>query len=211
MARRSSPEVNAGSMADIAFLLLIFFLVTTTFEQDNGVTRKLPRWEDNPEKTDVIIKKKNIFTVVVNKNDQMLVEDQLMDIKDLREAAIKFIDNGGGKGTDGKICDYCKGARDPESSDHPTKAIISLKNERETSYETYLKIQDELGSAYLFLRDREAERMYGKGNTYTKMNAIYRDPQVKDNVLKEKLKKRLDKLKEMYPQIISEAESKTQQ
>ncbi len=208
MGRRSSPEVNAGSMADIAFLLLIFFLVTTTFEQDNGVTRKLPRWEENPEKNEVVIKKKNIFTVVVNKNNQLLVEDNLMDIKDLRAAAIKFIDNGGGKSADGKVCDYCKGERSPESSDHPSKAIIALKNERETSYETYLKIQDELGAAYIFLRDREAERLYGQGNTYSKMNAIFRDPQVKDEVLKGKIKVRLDKLKGMYPQIISEAESK---
>ncbi len=208
MGRRSSPEVNAGSMADIAFLLLIFFLVTTTFEQDNGVTRKLPRWEPDRPDTDIVIKKKNIFTVVVNKNNQMLVEDNLMELKDLRAAAIKFIDNGGGKSADGKTCDYCKGERSPSSSDHPSKAIIALKNERETSYETFLAIQDELGAAYLFLRDREAERLYGQGNTYTKMNKVFRDPQVKDDVLKGKLKKRLDKLKDMYPQIISEAESK---
>jgi len=208
MGRRSSPEVNAGSMADIAFLLLIFFLVTTTFEQDNGVTRKLPRWEPDRIDTEIVIKKKNIFTVVVNKNNQMLVEDNLMELKDLRAAAIKFIDNGGGKSADGKTCDYCKGERSASSSDHPSKAIIALKNERETSYETFLAIQDELGAAYLFLRDREAERLYGQGNTYTKMNKVFRDPQVKDEVLKGKLKKRLDKLKDMYPQIISEAESK---
>ena len=66
MARRSSPEVNAGSMADIAFLLLIFFLVTTTFDQDSGVTRKLPRWEEVPPIDPPKIKQKNIFTVVVN-------------------------------------------------------------------------------------------------------------------------------------------------
>ncbi len=208
MAKRSIPEVNAGSMADIAFLLLIFFLVTTTIEQDNGITRKLPRWEENPPE-DVVIKKKNIFTVVVNKEDQMLVEDELMELKDLRKAAMEFIDNGGGKNEKGESCDYCKGARNPESSDHPTKAIIALKNERETTYSTYVAIQNELGAAYTELRNREAVRMYGAGNTYTAMNAIYRDPKVKDEALKEKLKTRLDKLKEMYPQIISEAESKS--
>lgn len=209
MAKRSIPEVNAGSMADIAFLLLIFFLVTTTIEQDNGITRKLPRWEEVPPPNPPVIKKKNIFTVVVNKNDQMLVEDELMELKDLKKAAMEFIDNGGGTSAEGEKCDYCQGARSAESSDHPAKAIIALKNERETTYSTYVSIQNELGAAYTDLRNREAVRMYGAGNTYTVMNAIYKDPKVKDESLKEKLKTRLDKLKKMYPQIISEAESKS--
>ena len=83
MARRAAPEVNAGSMADIAFLLLIFFLVTTTIETDSGINRKLPptdEIEDPP-----IIKERNIFTVVVNKDNRLLVEEELMDIKDLRK------------------------------------------------------------------------------------------------------------------------------
>ena len=70
MAKRSAPEVNAGSMADIAFLLLIFFLVTTTIPKDSGITRKLPPIEENDE--DVIIKEKNIFTVLLNGKDQLL-------------------------------------------------------------------------------------------------------------------------------------------
>ena len=209
MAKRSIPEVNAGSMADIAFLLLIFFLVTTTIEQDNGITRKLPRWEDVPPPNPPIIKKKNIFTVVVNKNDQMLVENELMELKDLKKAAMEFIDNGGGEGTEGNKCDYCQGERSASSSDHPSKAIIALKNERETSYSTYVAIQNELGAAYTELRNREAVRLYGAGNTFTSMNAIYKDPKVKDDALKAKLDTRLKKLKKMYPQIISEAESKT--
>jgi len=209
MAKRSIPEVNAGSMADIAFLLLIFFLVTTTIEQDNGITRKLPRWEEIPLEDDVVVKKKNIFTVVVNKNDQMLVEDELMELKDLRKAAIEFIDNGGGVSAEGEKCDYCQGAGSAESSDHPSKAIIALKNERETTYSTYVSIQNELGAAYTELRNREAVRLYGAGNTFTAMNAISKDPKVKDAALKEKLDTRLKKLKEMYPQFISEVQSKT--
>jgi biopolymer transport protein ExbD len=190
-------------------LLLIFFLVTTTIEQDNGITRKLPRWEPDKVTPPPVIKKKNIFTVVVSKTGQMLVEDELMELKDLRKAAIEFIDNGGGLGTEGEKCDYCKGARNPESSDHPSKAIISLKNDRETKYGTFVSIQNELGAAYTELRNREAERLYGQGNTYTSMNTIFKDPKVKDDALKEKLDTRLKKLKKMYPQIISEAESKT--
>ena len=115
MARRSSPEVNAGSMADIAFLLLIFFLVTTTIETDSGISRKLPPIEEQEE--DVIIKQKNIFTVLLNGKDQILVEDELMELEDIRAAAIEFLDNGGGKGED--ACEYCKGKGDPSSSDNP--------------------------------------------------------------------------------------------
>ena len=94
--RRSSPEVNAGSMADIAFLLLIFFLVTTTIETDSGINRKLPPMEELEDPP--IIKQKNIFTVVVNKYNQLLVEEELSEIEDLRSLAVKFLDNGGGKG-----------------------------------------------------------------------------------------------------------------
>ena len=123
---RKSPEVNAGSMADIAFLLLIFFLVTTTIETDSGINRKLPPMEDQIDPP--IIKEKNIFTVVVNKYSQILVEEDLTDIKDLRGLAIDFLDNGGGIGEE--ACDYCQGERSPRSSDNPEKAIISLKNDR---------------------------------------------------------------------------------
>ena len=85
MAKRSAPEVNAGSMADIAFLLLIFFLVTTTIEKDSGINRKLPPMEEiDPP----IIKQKNIFTVLLNGKDQLLVEEELMDIADLRSAPV---------------------------------------------------------------------------------------------------------------------------
>ena len=94
--RRGLPEINAGSMADIAFLLLIFFLVTTTIETDSGISRKLPPMEESEE--DVVIKQKNIFTVLLNGKDQLLVEDELMVLENLRESAIEFLDNGGGTG-----------------------------------------------------------------------------------------------------------------
>ena len=152
MAKRAAPEVNAGSMADIAFLLLIFFLVTTTIETDSGINRKLPPMEESEE--DVIIKQKNIFTVLLNGKDQLLVEDNIMELKDLRKAASEFLDNGG----DGS-CNYCQGKKDPKSSDNPDKAIISLKNERETSYKTYIAVQNELVAAYNELRDARAESL----------------------------------------------------
>lgn len=202
MAKRNAPEVNAGSMADIAFLLLIFFLVTTTIETDSGLDRKLPPLE--PPEEDVVIKQKNIMEVVVNKNNQLLVEEKLVELKDLRKTAVEFLDNGGGTGED--ACSYCKGKRDPNSSDNPEKAIISLQNDRETSYETYVAVQNELVGAYNELRNRESVRIYGVA--YTDMEAEYKDPRTPDSV-KDELKPKMDRIKELFPQKLSEAEPKS--
>ena len=198
MARRSSPEVNAGSMADIAFLLLIFFLVTTTIETDSGISRKLPPMEEIEE--DVIIKQRNIFTVLLNGKDQILVEDELMELEDIRAAAIEFLDNGGGTGEE--ACDYCKGKRDPKSSDNPDKAIISLKNERETSYAAYISVQNELVAAYTHLRNVRAEDLYGE--SYSEMMKNYRDVNRPGN--KQKLKEKINNLRKEYPQKLSEVQ-----
>ncbi|WGD33528.1 biopolymer transporter ExbD [Olleya sp. YS] len=202
MAKRSAPEVNAGSMADIAFLLLIFFLVTTTIEVDSGISSKLP--PDIPP-PDVKIKQKNIFTVELNKDNQMLVEEELMKVKDLKAAAIKFIDNGGGEGTDGTKCTYCNGAKDPASSDHPSKAIISITHSRATDYDTFIVVYDQLVSAYAELRERLAQKLYNR--SFKEMELTYDDsksPQFKS----EKLKEKIDNIKDKYPRIISKAEPK---
>jgi biopolymer transport protein ExbD len=88
MAKRKIQEINAGSMADIAFLLLIFFLVSTTMDTDSGIVRKLPPMpEEEKQEDQVDVKERNIFVVLVNRNNQLLVEGELMDIKDLRTAA----------------------------------------------------------------------------------------------------------------------------
>tara|TARA_B100000886_G_C20214762_1_gene403907 strand:+ start:46 stop:666 length:621 start_codon:yes stop_codon:yes gene_type:complete len=203
---RKSPEVNAGSMADIAFLLLIFFLVTTTIETDSGINRKLPPMEELIDPP--IIKERNIFTVVVNKNNDILVEEKPMQLSDVRQAAVEFLDNGGGVGEE--ACDYCKGSKDPSSSDNPDKAIISLKNDRETDYKVYISVQNELVAAYNQLRDREFASLYpDQRMTYVEADKIYTDPRTSIKV-KANLKPKLDVLKKMYPQKLSEAEpSKT--
>ena len=202
MARRSAPEVNAGSMADIAFLLLIFFLVTTTIETDSGLNRKLPPMEEVIDPP--IIKQKNIFTVVVNKNNQLLIEEELKDISDVRKLAVDFLDNGGGTGEDS--CDYCNGKRDPASSDNPEKAIISLKNDRETSYKIYIAVQNELVAAYNVLRNREFLRLNPMmGMDFVQANNKYNDPRT-TSAEKQKLKPLLSIVKNMYPQKLSEAE-----
>jgi len=201
MAKRSAPEVNAGSMADIAFLLLIFFLVTTTIEKDSGINRKLPPIEELEE--DVVIKQKNIFTVLLNGKDQLLVEDDLMELKDLRAAAVEFLDNNG----DG-TCTYCQGARNASSSDNPDKAIISLKNDRETSYATYISVQNELVAAYNVLRNRRALEL-GPPQGFTDMNFVemqknYKDARFVGN--KTKLKELINQIKLEFPQKLSEVQ-----
>jgi len=209
MAKRSAPEVNAGSMADIAFLLLIFFLVTTTIESDTGMTRRLPpKIDDNitPPK----IKDKNLFTIVVNKNNDLLVEEQPMELKDLREATIAFLDNGGAKkgnenGT--KFCPYCKGKRDPASSDNPEKAVVSLQNSRETNYAAYIAITNEVLAAYRFLRNREANRLHKI--SYAEIVQQYKDSP-DETPEKEAWKVKRDEVKKLFPEKFSEAESKDQ-
>ena len=199
---RKPPEVNAGSMADIAFLLLIFFLVTTTIETDSGINRKLPPMEDQIDPP--IIREKNIFTVVVNKYSQILVEENLTDIKDIRRLAMDFLDNGGGKGEE--ACDYCQGDRNSRSSDNPDKAVISLKNDRETPYKSYIAVQNELVAAYNELRDREFINRYpNEGLTYFQADFIYSDPRTTVGQ-KTNLKEKLDVVKKLYPQKLSEAE-----
>ncbi|MFS4493288.1 ExbD/TolR family protein [Maribacter sp. 2308TA10-17] len=202
MARRGgAPEVSAGSMADIAFLLLIFFLVTTTIETDAGLDRMLPPIE--PPETDVIIKQKNIFQVNINKNGQLLADDNLIELKDLRASAMEFLDNNG----DGS-CSYCKGKKNPESSDNPSKAIISLKNDRETKYSTYITVQNELVGAYNELRNREAQRLFKR--TFVDLEAEYLNPETKDKMDEdalEELKAKVKRIQELFPQKLSEAET----
>ncbi|MDB9720559.1 biopolymer transporter ExbD [Winogradskyella sp.] len=207
MAKRSAPEVNAGSMADIAFLLLIFFLVTTTIEKDKGILRSLPPIDDT-NYDPPIIKQKNLFTVLINRNNQLFVEDEVMEIKDLRKAAIEFLDNAGGTNAAGDVCTYCKGKKDESSSDHPDKAIISMKHDRETSYEKYIEVQNELVAAYNQLREREARRLYKKyypdvENVFiTMLEEKEKNQFNKDEVLNE----RIEAIKNLFPMKLSEAE-----
>lgn len=202
MARRPSAEINAGSMADIAFLLLIFLLLTTTIEVDSGINRKLPQIQP-PDVEIPPIKKKNIFIVIINKNDELLVEDELMQIEDLREAAVAFLDNGGGTGPE--ACDYCQGARDPESSDNPEKAVISVTSDRQTNYGTYITVQNELVAAYNQLRNRAAQRLYGV--SFDEMEENFNDPNFRGN--KEALEESIKRIQDMWPMKLSEAETKT--
>lgn len=214
MAKRAAPEVNAGSMADIAFLLLIFFLVTTTIEKDKGLLRSLPPIDDSVVEPP-IIKQKNLFTVLINRHNQLMVEDEEMQLKDLRQAAIDFLDNGGGTNAEGETCDYCKGKRlnseqhgDRASSDHPDKAIISMKHDRETTYGQYMDVQNELVAAYNELREREAARLYRKyyPNAEKVFTAMLEEKEKNQYNKDEVLNERIETVKNLFPMKLSEAE-----
>lgn len=151
MARKSSRdrmknEINAGSMADIAFLLLIFFLVTTTIAEDKGILVKLPPWsEDEPDITK--LKTRNVYSVLVNANNQLLVRGEEKKLKNLKDNTIEFITNPN---------------RADDLAESPTKAIISLKNDRGTSYKTYLEVYNELRAAYNSIWEDQAQKRYSK-------------------------------------------------
>ncbi len=204
MAKRSAPEINAGSMADIAFLLLIFFLVTTTIDKDKGLVRQIPPPLDE-EIIPPIIKQKNLFVVLVNSNNDLLVEDEPMELKDLRQAAKDFLDNGGIPAGQEGHCNYCQGARSPSSSDNPDKAIISMSSARKTDYTTYIAVQNELGAAYNELRDRESQRLFGW--KYTEVKAAIDAGNYEGN--EEKAKEKLKQVRALIPFKLSEAEPKS--
>ena len=139
-------EINAGSMADIAFLLLIFFLVTTTIAEDKGILVKLPPWSD--EEPDITkLKERNVFSVLVNANNELLVREEPARIGELRERAKEFIMNPTNR---------------PDLAEGPKNAIISLKNDRGTDYDTYLAVYNELKGAYDELWNELSERRYGE-------------------------------------------------
>ena len=148
MARkeRKAGEINASSMADIAFLLLVFFLVTTTIDVERGITVKLPEWSDEPPE-ELNLKQRNVFRVLVNAQNLLLVRDEITDPKELREKAKEFIMNPN---------------NDPTLSELPAAAIISLKNDRGTDYKTYIEVYNELKAAYNELWDEMAMTKHGE-------------------------------------------------
>ena len=156
MAARGTQEINAGSMADIAFLLLIFFLVTTTMDIDTGITRKLPPPVEDD--TDIDVKDRNIFKVLVNSADRLMVEGKEGNILTLRDETKTFFLNP----YDSEDLPEKK----LETLDHLgeiwiSKGIVSLKNDRGTSYDMYIKVQNELTAAFREMRDDMSVQYFG--------------------------------------------------
>lgn len=131
--RRHPATVNAGSMADIAFLLLIFFLVTTTISADKGILRQLP--SDCPNIEDCIkdINERNILRINLNSNQEIFIEDKVVKLEDVEQIVKAFVDNNGALD-----CDYCYGEKLTTSSDHPKEAVISLSHDALTKYYLFL-------------------------------------------------------------------------
>jgi biopolymer transport protein ExbD len=188
MGKRETPEVNSGSMADIAFLLLIFFLVTTTMDVDTGIARQLPPIPEKGAITEVDINKRNVFVVLINAQDKLLVNGKPMQVEELREKAREFIKS------------------DPNNDDLPIltpttiiginktvmvgEGVISLQNDRGTTYGRYIEVQNELVAAYNELRNEAAYQYFGK-RTFDELNLDQQEA-----------------IKQVYPQRISEAEPK---
>ena len=178
------PEVNAGSMADIAFLLLIFFLVTATISSDEGINRMLPR--ACPTGMDCIsdVNERNILRIVINNKDEVMIEDEIIPLENLKDITKSFLDNNGDTS-----CNYCNGLKDVKSSDNPKEAIVSLQNDKQTTYKTFIAVQNELTKAYYELRQDYS------------MNVL--------NKPADKLSKvEMQRVKDAYPFILSEAETK---
>ncbi|EAZ80354.1 ExbD/TolR family protein [Algoriphagus machipongonensis] len=160
MARKKNrmvQEVNAGSMADIAFLLLIFFLVTTTIASDKGILNVLPpKVDPNVPPPDIQKNERNIYTILVNANDDLLVEGEYRENADGLDKDVKaFVLNFGAPDEEAAALYnslpaslQAEAARNPESSDHPSEAVVSIKTNRGTSYEKYLEVLDLVKKAY---------------------------------------------------------------
>ncbi|HAH37602.1 MAG TPA: biopolymer transporter ExbD [Algoriphagus sp.] len=174
---RMSQEVNAGSMADIAFLLLIFFLVTTTIASDKGILNVLPpKLDPNNPPPEIDKNERNIFTILINANDQLLVEGEYAEADGLDEKIKLFVLNFGqpneeAQGLYNSLPASLKAMsrRDPESSDHPGEAVVSIKTNRGTSYDRYLEVFDLAKKAYfeiyaerVNLRTEEYRALTGK-------------------------------------------------
>lgn len=144
LRRNFKNEVNPSSMADVAFLLLIFFLVSTTINIDRGILVRLPPWSEisDPAK----ISDRNLCRILVNKNDQLFVRNKEIELDMLSSYIVDFINNPNSN---------------PKLAKSPIKAVVSLQNDRATSYTAYLDVYNEIKTAYRLLRDEKAQLIYG--------------------------------------------------
>lgn len=186
MGKRDIQEVNAGSMADIAFLLLIFFLVTTTMDTDSGLARKLPPPVPEDEEPPPPIKDRNVFEVLINAQNRLLVNGDPMDIRQLKEEAKIFIEN---PSDDPSLPEKEEKEIEYFGTTPVSKGVISLQNDRGTQYQMYLSVQNELAAAYNELRDELAKEKFGK-----EFDDLEDDKR--------------EAVRDIYPQKISEAEPK---
>ena len=162
--KRKVPGLNQSSTADISFILLIFFLVTTSMDVDSGLARRLPEWDPNAIDQEMTIKERNIMTVQVNKNNEIHVKNgvinRVIDISELKDIAKEFIANPDNNPSLPVIEEY--NIEDYGVVYTTIKHVISLQTDRTTNYEIYFKVQHELSKAYTELRDAWARQTFGK-------------------------------------------------
>ena len=183
------PQINASSMADISFLLLIFFLVTTSMDVNQGLARRLPPPIPPDQKVeDTDINKRNLFVVKINWENKLLVQGQEMDVRQLRAKAKEFIVNANDDPNMPKLFEEDFGQ--PFGTLKYTKEhVISVQNDAETQYQAYLEVQNELVAAYNELREECAQKYFH--TAYTELDEEWQK-----------------KIQKIYPQKISEAEPK---
>ncbi len=186
--KRKVPGINASSTADIAFMLLIFFLITTSMDTDRGLARRLPPPPENEkQKDDIIVKERNVLQIRLNKDDQLMIGGEWSDIKQLREKAKEFIANP--KDDPNMPEKHAKTLPFFGNVMITEKHVISVQNDVGTSYDAYFQVQNELVAAYNELRDELAKAQFGKP-------------------LAECTEEQKDAISDYYPQKISEAEPK---
>lgn len=186
--KRKTPGINGSSSADIAFMLLIFFLITTSMDTDKGLARRLPQPVPKDQKDeDVDIKKRNLLVVVISSENRVLCANQEVDVKQLKERVKEFIENPyNDENKPEKIeTDVPFFGKQMITKNH----VISLQNDRGTEYQAYIDVQNELAAAYGELRNDVSMKKFGKK---------YMD-------LEEEQQKAV---RQIYPQKISEAEPK---
>jgi len=185
-SKKKVPGIPSSSLADIAFLLLIFFLVSTTMDVDSGLERKLPPMPPEEQEDTPPIKERNVFVVLVNAKNQLLVEGELTRVEDLRDKAKNFMANPDDDATlpEKKMVDV------PYFGEVPvTKGIISLRNDVGTQYKMYIAVQNELVGAINDLREDLSKQKFGR--SFNSLNLEHKKA-----------------IQEIYPSRISEAEPK---
>ena len=191
MAKREVQEINAGSMADIAFLLLIFFLVATTMDIDTGISRLLPAMpEDEEQEDDSEIRERNVFVVLINKDDQLFVEREVIEISELKEMTKEFFVN---PNDDADKSEKRETNIDFFGDIMVSKGVISLQNHIGTSYGKYIAVQNELAAAVNELRNEVCLERFGR--TYESLDPM--------NETEQDL---IDAIRKVYPMAISEAD-----
>ena len=200
---KKTPEINATSTADIAFLLLVFFLATTTMNVDSGIYRRLPPYQpDNTEAPKYA--KRNILQVLVNRNNQLAINGELADVSTLKDRTIEFVLN---PNNSEDLPQKEIKTIDLFGPVEVSKGIVSLQSDKGTSYEMYIAVQDQLTSAYNELRNRKANEKWGKN--FDELNEDQKEAVRK--VVPMQLNDRFATLDELGAFVVSERESRKEE